>query len=569
MPELPRRIGISAKASVVRFFNLITNSQILFIFAIFICLYSFYTYLYIFIFYPTSNISEKSGIISILIGFIGLFYAVYSTVSTTKKLDQAQERLRDVQIDYWNTRGIDLYKQKNYREADQSYERTINLNPQDTKVWVNIAVSLYKQNKLDEALNAINVAIEMDPSRSDSWNNKAIIIRTKATNIIEKQIKLNTELKMVIINKYVVPFAQPIVFVELNNEAFGAWDNKGEALLSQALLALEKAIALKTIELSHRPSKLAGDWLDKGFLAGAWSNVGSILDLQHKFNQAIIAYDKAIGLDPKYVAAWFNRGFALVSEGRPDDAIVYFNNAIELDPKNVESWFGKGSAFSKMVSQSEKGYAKDFYDEAIHAFDKAVEFDPLYYRGWHEKGRILFEEGHYNEAIKAWDKVIDIKPHFLSARQYKCLSLYKLGKYDEAIKALNMTIWLFTQYALSWFDEYNKLNKLGKYDEAIEAYACGLELCTKNALTWVIKGDAICNLALLRPGLFEYALDAYNRSIRLYPFNKIAWFGRCVALNALGFTDASRKAYNHAYRLALLAQPCQYVECFERPFYWT
>jgi tetratricopeptide (TPR) repeat protein len=503
------------------------------------------------------------------IGFIALIIAVYSIQSTTKQLDTAQKQLSDIQIDYWNTRGIDQYKQKRYREADQSYERTINLNQQDTKVWINIAVSLYEQNKLDEALNAINKAIDMDQGRADSWNNKAIIIRSKATNIIEKTIDLNTELKMVQTSKYVVPLAQPIVFMELNNEALGAWDNKGEALLAQALLALERAIELKTIERTHRPPQIAGDWLDKGSLAGAWSNIGSILDLQHKYNQAIMAYDKAIELDPKYVAAWFNKGFALVSGGRQDEAIAAFNKAIELDPKNVNSWLGKGSALSKIASHSNKEYAKDFYDEAIHAFDKAIEFDPLYHKGWHEKGRVLFEVGHYNEAIEVLDKVIDIKPYDLSAWHNKCLSLYRLGKHNEAIKALNTTIWLYTQYALSWFDEYNKLNKLGKYDEAIEAYDQGLELYTKNTLNWVVMGDAICNLALWHPRDFEYALEAYNRSIRLDPFNMLAWFGRCITLNALGFTDASREAYVHADRLTLLLQPCQYVEDSEKPFYWT
>jgi tetratricopeptide (TPR) repeat protein len=164
---------------------------------------------------------------------------------------------------------------------------------------------------------------------------------------------------------------------------------------------------------------------------------------------------------------------------------------------------------------------------------------------------------------------MDIKPHHLDAWHNKCLSLYNLRKYKEVIDASDVTIRLHAQYALSWFDEYNKLSKLGKYDEAIEAYDWGLELYTKNTLFFVIRGDAILNLALWNPNGFKYALDAYNRAIRLDPLNMIAWCGRCFALNALGYTDAAREAYEHADRLTLLKeQPYQYIVDSEKPFYW-
>ena len=39
------------------------------------------------------------------IGFIALIIAVYSIQSTTRQL-------KEIQIDYWNTRGIDLHEKK-------------------------------------------------------------------------------------------------------------------------------------------------------------------------------------------------------------------------------------------------------------------------------------------------------------------------------------------------------------------------------------------------------------------------------------------------------------------------
>lgn len=108
-----------------------------------ICLYLFH------------SADKLFGILGIFVGSLSIIIAIYSIESTTKKLDASIKQLSEIQIDYWNTRGIDQYKQKKYREADQSYERAISLNQNDAKIWTNIAVSLYEQKMLDEALYAI------------------------------------------------------------------------------------------------------------------------------------------------------------------------------------------------------------------------------------------------------------------------------------------------------------------------------------------------------------------------------------------------------------------------------
>ncbi len=533
--------------------------------------------------YPSSILSDSSsGAISIFIGLLSLIYALYGINSSTSQLNDAQRRLSntqdklsDIQIDYWNTRGIDLYKQKNYRDADLSYEKALNLGPKDVKIWMNMAVSLYEQSRLDEALNAINKAIEIDQSRADSWNTKGLILYQKAINASEEQIEFDIDLKEVNVSKYAVPFAQTIILLEIenqieqNNKISGVWRNKDEALFEQARIALEKAIEIRTIELATKPTNIAGDWLDNGWLARIWSNMGLVLAEQHRYNPAIEACNKAIQLDPKYFGAWYNRGSAFASGGRPYEAIGAFNKAIELDPQDAKIWLGKGNAFMMIARKYPNDNVNSVYDEAIHAFDKAIELNPLLLNAWYLKGRALFEKGNYSEAINALDKVIDIKPHNQNVWRNKCLCLNKLGKHDEAIKASNVTIALYEKYALCWFDEYNKLYELGNYDEALGAYDKGLDLRNENSLNFVIKGDAICNIALWHPKRFEYALKAYNRAIELDPLNWLAWCGRCIALNALGIDNEARAAYTRAYRLtALIEHPCKYVEDFEKPIYW-
>lgn len=112
---------------------------------------------------PKEYRSEVFGFVSILIGLVGLLYALYSTVISGKQLKQASNEIGKMQIDYWNTRGIDQIRKKEFYDAGQSYQMAININSNDVRIWINIAGSLFRQKMYDDALQAINKAIEIDP----------------------------------------------------------------------------------------------------------------------------------------------------------------------------------------------------------------------------------------------------------------------------------------------------------------------------------------------------------------------------------------------------------------------
>src|SRR5205085_1547584 len=61
------------------------------------------------------------------------------------------------------------------------------------------------------------------------------------------------------------------------------------------------------------------------------------LDNQAKLDEAIAAYHKAIGLDPKYAAPRNNLGVTLHKKGLLDEAVTWYRKAIELDPKHVRA----------------------------------------------------------------------------------------------------------------------------------------------------------------------------------------------------------------------------------------
>lgn len=102
-----------------------------------------------------------------------------------------------------------------------------------------------------------------------------------------------------------------------------------------------------------------------------------------EYSEALRISSQALAVNPGYVRGWINRGQILYNIGyyyefqmnNPDKAgeyyreqILAFEKAIELDPENAEAWFNKGYALAGIKH----------YDDAIVAFEKVKALDPGY-----------------------------------------------------------------------------------------------------------------------------------------------------------------------------------------------
>lgn len=63
--------------------------------------------------------------------------------------------------------------------------------------------------------------------------------------------------------------------------------------------------------------------------------------------EAIQAFDKIIGIDPKFICAWINKSITLSKMGRFGEAIGAINQAIEINPESPRAWKYKGIILKK------------------------------------------------------------------------------------------------------------------------------------------------------------------------------------------------------------------------------
>lgn len=241
--------------------------------------------------------------------------------------------------------GLVLCGKGRYDDAIEAFDKAIRLNPSSAVAWNNKGNALKLQNKHDEAIMAFDKSVELNPKFTDAWKNKGMALYDQ--------------------HKYDEAIAAYDSALEIKPRLSKAWYNKGLALCNQgkyheAILAYDKAIKndSKNIDALYNKSitlrslgqiKEADETLD---LAKRELNCkGTELSNSEKHFEAIQAFDKAIGIDPKFLCAWVNKGITLSKMGRFGEAIEAINHAIEINPESRRAWKYKGIILKKAGSK--------------------------------------------------------------------------------------------------------------------------------------------------------------------------------------------------------------------------
>ena len=81
-----------------------------------------------------------------------------------------------------------------------------------------------------------------------------------------------------------------------------------------------------------------------------------------RHEEALVAFEVAIRLDPEDAEAHNNKGNALFELGRHDEALAAYEEAIRLDPDDADFYDNKGNALSEL----------ERHEEALAAHNEAL-----------------------------------------------------------------------------------------------------------------------------------------------------------------------------------------------------
>jgi tetratricopeptide (TPR) repeat protein len=107
--------------------------------------------------------------------------------------------------------------------------------------------------------------------------------------------------------------------------------------------------------------------------AGAYINLGAVLNLLQEYDEAVAALQRGIKLDPQRVEGYYNLGLVYRRKGQFDMAIQSYREALRLNPRMADAQLNLANLY---VEKQQYRQAIQNYDEALKLrpnWDKALE----------------------------------------------------------------------------------------------------------------------------------------------------------------------------------------------------
>jgi tetratricopeptide (TPR) repeat protein len=148
-----------------------------------------------------------------------------------------------------------------------------------------------------------------------------------------------------------------------------------------------------------------------------------------RYNEAALAFDRAVGLRPEFADAYLMRGKAYAGESETDQAIADFTRTIALHPGDTRAWVARGAAYLDL-----KKFSLAF-DDADHA----VALDRRLAAAYNLRGLAARAMGDSRRALADFDSAVDLAPD--EDNYYQRAATYQmLDQHARAIPDLDRVV---------------------------------------------------------------------------------------------------------------------------------
>lgn len=286
-----------------------------------------------------------------------------------------------------------------------------------------------------------------------------------------------------------------------------------------------------------------------------------------RYYLALIAFQKAIRIDPECASAHVGKGDSLSKLGRNQEALDAYKQALTIDPGIVSAYNGIRYSYIKL----------GIYNDTFAAHEKAIQLDPWSAAAYDNKGQILRFQEKYEDALLAFEEAIELAIDTDNIADYyfhEGLVLSKLGRDLEALDAYykaaqndpenveygdeifriskkvqemnlsgigDVSIPYSQSKAEVYADEGHTLFKAKHFVEALRAYDSAIVLGTKDAQCYINLGSI-----LVRYQHYEEAIRRFTQAIQLDSCCTSAYFEKGNIFVTLAQHDEALLAFDAA-----------------------
>ncbi|MDQ3179690.1 MAG: tetratricopeptide repeat protein, partial [Acidobacteriota bacterium] len=447
--------------------------------------------------------------------------------------------------------GLGLYRY-NRNEIDESIDAYRNSNRLDEKnlnaklglsdALAVKAAKLLEEDKLSDAENLLKEAIELNSENSAAYAGFGEFYeasegdgesRANAIKNYEKALQIDKDLTEIYAPLGILYYKQGEI-AKAEGYLTKALETSPNDVETQYFLGLiryqqnnykesEKAFkqAIKVYESSNDFDKLSEN------IAEAHFYLGEIYGKLDQPDDALVEYQKARKLNPKYVRAWFETGTINYNRGNYTEAVNAFKEVTRLKNDNWEGYVNLGDAYRKLGNWGEAegvyriaalfikddaelyssyGFvlgAQNKWDGAITKLNSAVSRSPnvLDYTnlGWayYNSAQADLRVNRQDDAVAklklgkdALQKAVALRPDFAPPYMNLGITLTDLGEYQAAVEAFTRA----TELRKNWVFAVNELGiayrKLNDFDNAAKQFQKAVEIDDKYVVGYFNLGEA-------------------------------------------------------------------------------
>ncbi|MBX9900263.1 MAG: tetratricopeptide repeat protein [Burkholderiaceae bacterium] len=351
---------------------------------------------------------------------------------STAELDQAVERVLRL--------ALNKHQAGDLSGAEDLYRLILETQPNHADTNHNLGVLAVQSNNPEGALPYFLRAIEANSNASQYW------VSYLNTLVSCGQFDVATDIFTLALDQGGALEQSLIGQLKDKGEPFQSTIEKRYGINGSNRESEEMGVTSKLGKLGRRPSKQEMDKILKLYGLGRlkevealaralakrypddsfpWKTLGAVLQEQHQYQEALIASEIAIQVDPKDIEILNNHANLLASLGRIGEAEAYCKKAIELDPKAATPLDTLGVILFS---------ARRFQDAEVF-FRKALELQPNFANSLSNLSLILRQTQRLVEAEELTRKALILNPR--QARTYSNLGLIlnDAGRYKEATEA--------------------------------------------------------------------------------------------------------------------------------------
>ena len=430
--------------------------------------------------------------------------------------------------------GNILHAKGKIEDSRKCYIKAIEIQPNFAAAYVNLGSLYAQQQQWDSAIKYYQQSIHIDPNLTAAYRNLAkvwtqlnkprdaadcwyALLSLEPENFSAQEcVNLgNNFVRLDDITRGIYCYQRAL---ELNPNLVGAYQNLGEAMKRQGKLEEALVYYQKAIGLTNQAADVSDLFSKKNGVFDCYKSA-EVLDLsraQNKLQDSDKLLDSLTSEDAEALIVLAGHYY---NKGKLSEAIAQCQRAISLQPQAVGAYQILGEALQ--VSGK--------LEEAKRCYFKVLEIQPNFAEVWASLGNVFAQQQRWQDAINSYQKAVSLQPQ--SAEFYRKLAnvFERIGVLEQAAicsyKAVNLEPRGAT--AEQCLILGNTLLGQEKVDEAVACYRLAIQLNPKLSPAYHNIGEI-----LSRKQEWEGAINAYRHSIQVKQDNAGSHYGLAKALSA-------------------------------------